>query len=178
MPRIYLVSSERYNSSKKDSGAWIDIKGSDTRKGILRRLRDELDLTSAEFDSGELDYAIHDYEDFLSLKINEHDTIGFIIQVVDLIERETNVDLILTLLGDGFCESLEAAVEFHNNNYVGEYTDIDDYVIELVEKGAFGEVPPALEFYIDNAALGRDMELNGDIITHDSNGHVNIWRAA
>ena len=49
------------------------------------------------------------------------------------------------------------------DNYLGEHASLADYAREIMEETT--EIPPQLENYIDYEAIGRDMELNGDVFT-------------
>ena len=48
-------------------------------------------------------------------------------------------------------------------SYAGEYESLADLARELTEETS--EVPEHLALYIDYEAMGRDMELNGDLFT-------------
>ena len=48
------------------------------------------------------------------------------------------------------------------DNYAGEYRCLADFAEELTRETGT-EIPKALEYYIDWAAMGRDLELNGDV---------------
>ncbi|RAN36970.1 antirestriction protein ArdA, partial [Hyphomonas sp. GM-8P] len=50
------------------------------------------------------------------------------------------------------------------DDYAGEYRSIADFAEELTRECGT-EIPASLQYYIDWDAMGRDMELNGDIFT-------------
>ena len=50
------------------------------------------------------------------------------------------------------------------DNYWGEFENLEEYARNLIEYTG-GEIPNHLANYIDYAAMGRDMEMSGDIFT-------------
>lgn len=50
------------------------------------------------------------------------------------------------------------------DDYAGEFESLADFAEGLTRQTAAG-VPDHLEYYIDWQAMGRDMELNGDVFT-------------
>lgn len=51
--------------------------------------------------------------------------------------------------------------------YIGEMSAAD-YAEELLEDGAFGDIPEAVRYYIDTDAIARDLEMGGDIFTTEN----------
>ncbi len=62
-----------------------------------------------------------------------------------------------------FDEDIELAVKALEEDYCGEYRTLAVYVQELTEETT--EIPQQLQSYIDYEAMGRDMEINGDLFT-------------
>ncbi len=67
-----------------------------------------------------------------------------------------------------FCGNLDQAREAREDHYCGEYASLADFAQEITEETT--EIPPALAYYIDYKAMARDMELNGDVFTVETEG--------
>ena len=50
------------------------------------------------------------------------------------------------------------------DNHAGEYRSLADFAEEITRETG-PEIPAALQYYIDWEAMGRDLELNGDVFT-------------
>lgn len=70
-----------------------------------------------------------------------------------------------------YYSDLEEAKTAAEENYCGCYKSLVDYAQELTEET--GDIPQHLEYYIDYECMGRDMEMNGDIITIET-GHEEV----
>jgi len=51
-------------------------------------------------------------------------------------------------------------------NYAGEFTSLEDFAHEYTESTGL-KIPAQLQNYIDYDAMGRDLELSGDILLID-----------
>lgn len=61
--------------------------------------------------------------------------------------------------------------------FAGEWRNLAEYAEELVADGCFGPVPDgSLAFYVDYEAIGRDLELGGDVWTASAPGGVFVFR--
>jgi len=53
------------------------------------------------------------------------------------------------------------------DSYVGCYDDLEAYAYELIENtGELSQIPENLRYYFDYASFARDLELGGDVWTH------------
>jgi hypothetical protein len=52
---------------------------------------------------------------------------------------------------------------------------LTEYAEHLVDEGAYGEIPKALEYYINCEAIGRDLRLNGDVSAEEFDGTYYIF---
>ena len=82
---------------------------------------------------------------------------------------ETNGKLGANLLARWY--DLEQACEAVEGAYHGCYTSVADFAQELTEDTT--AIPESLRYYIDYEAMGRDMELSGDIYTIET-GHDKV----
>ena len=72
--------------------------------------------------------------------------------------------------------NLDDAIRAAESSYCGCYASLTDYARELTEKCT--EIPAALVHYIDYEAMGRHMELSGDVFTVETSYHkVHIFRS-
>ena len=47
-------------------------------------------------------------------------------------------------------------------DYAGEYRNLEEFAAELTEQSGV-KIPGTIAHYVDYEAMGRDMELNGDV---------------
>ena len=64
---------------------------------------------------------------------------------------------------DSFHGDLEQATEALDDSYVGQYESLAGFADELTQGKI--EEPQSLTLYIDYEAMGRDLELGGEILT-------------
>ncbi|MBC52740.1 MAG: antirestriction protein [Gammaproteobacteria bacterium] len=150
--RIYVADLAAYNSNVLH-GKWIEV--SDDPDSI----RDEIQaMLQASPMAGAEEHVIHDYEGFAGYPVAEYESIEALCQVADYLSKfpEFGGEL-LNLLGD-WDEARRVADEGH----CGYYASLADYAEELTEQ--CGEVPEHLAPYLDYESMGRDMELNGDLL--------------
>lgn len=113
------------------------------------------------------EYAIHDYEGFGPFTVSEYSSVVEVVRMAEILTKsdsEDNKYAIDFLAGiyddlDLIQDKLEDVQIFHGSR--------GDYAQELTE--CCYEVPEYLLYYINYDAMGRDMEINGEIseIEHD-----------
>jgi len=152
--RIYVACLAAYNSGYLH-GAWIDA--AQEPWAIHDAVRVMLAASPVE---GAEEWAIHDYEGFGGVRIEEYT--GF--------ERVSEIALFLAEHGeigaavlDHYCGDLDEAREALADRHLGAYASLADYAQEVTEEST--AIPHALRYYIDYAAMARDAELNGDLFT-------------
>ena len=152
-PKIYVACLAAYNAGILH-GEWIDA--SQEIDEIWNELRSM--LASSPVENAE-EWAIHDYEGFGSLRLSEYEGIESAHELACFIEEngEFGAELLSHFCGD--LDDAKTALE----NYMGCYERLADYARELTEDSI--EIPKSLEFYIDYEAMGKDMEMSGDVFT-------------
>jgi len=105
------------------------------------------------------EWAIHDFEGFEGAEIGEYTSIETVIKLAEFVSEHGELGGKLLAHFGGDLEDAEAAFE----NYAGQHMSLADFVQELTEETT--EIPQSLVYYIDYAAMARDMELNGDLFT-------------
>ncbi len=108
--------------------------------------------------AGAEEWAIHDYEGFGKIRIEEFANFDHVsaLAMFSAVHGEVGAALLDHCNGD-----LGEAQEAMADRYMGEHTSLADYLQELTEESTF--IPQALRYYIDWQAMARDAELNGDL---------------
>ncbi len=114
--------------------------------------------------------ATRHYEGFEGAPISEWTSFKRIAELAQFIEEHGELG---GKLLEHFCGDLEeasAALE----DYSGEHKSLEYFAIELTEQTG-PEIPKGLEPYIDYAAMGRDMEMSGDIFTIEACFQIHVF---
>ena len=152
-PRIYVACLAAYNNGCLH-GRWIDAT---TPDGIMSEVRAML-ADSPLLDADE--WAIHDYEGFEGANLSEDASFETVCALAEFISEHGPLGAkVHRHYGDDL-EQARAAFD----DYAGEYRSVADFAEELTRESGT-EIPTSLQYYIDWDAMGREMELNGDIFT-------------
>lgn len=156
-PRIYVACLAAYNSGYLH-GAWIDASPDAWAiwDGINAMLK-----TSPVPDAEE--FAIHDYEGFGGVRIEEYTGVNRIATIAGFLEAHGELAALVLAYYSGDIEEAQAAME---DRYLGSYGTLADYVQDVTEATTF--IHDSLRYYIDWQAMARDAELNGDFFTIES----------
>ena len=152
--QIYVACLAAYNGGSLH-GKWIDATlGEDhIYKEVMAMLK-----SSPEPDAEE--WAIHDYEGFEGAPISEWDSFSDIAAFAEFIKEYGELGGKLLSHFGGDLEDAKKAMD----EYQGEHISIAMFAQQLTEDCGT-EIPDHLSFYIDYSAMGRDMEMTGDIFT-------------
>ena len=158
--RIYVACLAAYNNGHLH-GKWIDATQGETH--IQNQVKAMLESSP---EHGAEEWAVHDYEGFEGAPISEWDSFERIANLAEFIEEHGALGGKLLEHFGGDLEDAKTAFD----NYWGEFETLEECARNLTEDVGT-EIPTHLENYIDYAAMGRDMEMSGDIftveITHD-----------
>lgn len=151
-PRIYVACLSAYSNGYLH-GAWIDAAQEpwsiyDDVKAML--------ATSPI--AGAEEWAIHDYEDFGGVRIEEYTGFERVSALAGFIVEHGEIGAALL---DYFSGDLDEAQQAITDRYMGEHASLADYVQELTEETT--PIPQPLRFYIDWHGMARDAELNGEL---------------
>lgn len=152
--RIYVACLAAYNGGRLH-GRWISVaKGED-------HIWDEVRAMLAESPEPEADeWAIHDYENFEGANLSEYASFESVCALAQFIDERGRLGAkVYSHFGDDL-EQARAAFD----DYAGEFQSLADFATDLTEQTG-PEIPSAFQYYIDWQAMGRDMELNGDVFT-------------
>jgi antirestriction protein len=163
-PRIYIACLAAYNSGYLH-GDWVDVSDEDEINEAIKRILESSPVEDAE------EWAVHDYDNFFGLDLGEYSGITQVVEAAKFLAEHGKLGAKLI---DYFGNDLEEAKRVMDECYLGEYESLKDYARELTEETR--EVPKYLEYYIDYASMGEDMELIGDIFTIETGyGEVHIF---
>ena len=150
--RVYIANLGKYNEGEL-VGAWstppIDFDEVKERIG----LNDQYE-----------EYAIHDYE--LPFNIDEYTPIEEVNRLCEMVEElpeylQEELSELQSYFG-----SIEELCEHQDDIlYYPDCSDMEDAARYLLsETGMLGEVPERLQNYIDYAAYGRDLQMEGNFV--------------
>lgn len=152
--RVFIVNLGYYNQGKP-TGKWF------TPPLYPDAIAEQLELKN---DSEE--YAIHDYE--APFEIDRFDSIDEINRKYAALERLEEYDFgsdVSALIGEWFRSIEELAENAGDIVMYKGLSNMAEFAQEAVESGAiFGDLPDAVQRYIDYEAIGRDLELEGNYL--------------
>lgn len=152
-PRIYVACLAAYNNGILH-GAWIEATEAWSMWEATRDMLAKSPISDAE------EWAIHDYEGFASIRINEYDSFERVAELAAFIAEHGALGAELI---DHFCGALDEARRALEDRHLGQYQSLADYVQMVTEETI--AIPEALHYYVDYDAMARDAELNGDLFT-------------
>ena len=160
-PAIYVACLAAYNNGILHGATiWADDADQmqeDTSAMLAR---------SPEPDAEE--WAIHDYAGFKGARIEEYQSFESVAEIAAFIEARGALGAkVLEHFGQDLDDARRAF-----EDYCGEFESLADYAEELTADCGT-QIPESLRHYIDYAAMGRDMEINGDVFTVET-GHAEI----
>lgn len=153
-PRIYVACLAAYNNGYLH-GAWIDAaQDSSAISAAVQQMLSASPIAGAE------EWAIHDFEGFGDIRIEEYASFE---RVSDLAVFLDEHGVLGSAILDHYSGDLEAAEEALTERHLGAHGSLADYLQELTEETI--SIPASLRSYIDYEAMARDAELNGDLFT-------------
>lgn len=153
-PRIYVADLAAYNAGMLH-GRWIDAtQDIESIRAEVLALLERSPVSDAE------EYAIHSYEGFGDFSISEHEGLKSAHKKALFIKEHQELGAAVL---NHWCGDIKQAKEALSEHYAGQHHSLADYAQELTEETT--KIPNKLLYYIDYDAMGRDMELNGDIYT-------------
>jgi len=156
-PAIYVACLAAYNNGILH-GETIRAEDADDMRRDTRAMLARSPIPDAE------EWAIHDYAGFEGARIEEYSSFESVAEIAAFIEERGEVGAkVLEHYGQDLDDARKAF-----EDYRGAFTSLEGYAFGVVEDCG-PEVPEAFRHYIDWAAMGRDMELNGDVFTVDAN---------
>lgn len=152
-PRIFVACLAAYNNGQLH-GRWIEATTPNEIEGEVRAMLAASPVPNAE------EWAIHDFEGLEGASLSEYASFE---TVCTLAEFVIELGRLGAKLYRHFGDDLEQARAAFDD-YAGEFQSLADFAEGITRETGAG-VPDHLEYYIDWQAMGRDMELNGDVFT-------------
>ena len=161
-PAIYVACLASYNAGTLH-GAWVWAdQGADAMRDATRA------MLARSTEPGAEEWAIHDFAGFEGARVEEYASFDTVAELAEFIaERGELGAKLLEHYGGDLSDARERFEE-----YRGAFESVADYARELVEDCG-PKVPDALRHYIDWESMGRDMAINGDILTIEA-GHRSV----
>ncbi len=174
-PAIYVASLADYNNGVLH-GTWLDA----ARDPEV--IHADIDAMLARSrDPGAEEWAIHDFEQFGSWKVHEHDSIERVSRIARNIAEHGYAYAAWVDVFDGEEASLDT--DSFSEAYLGHFDSVQDYVEHMADDLGYeqelAKLPEYLQAYtrIDYAALARDLELSGEVAAvRDPTGGVWLFR--
>jgi antirestriction protein len=172
-PRIYVASLSDYNAGRL-YGIWLEADQDP------EELHDAITgmLCASPMGKQAEEWAIHDFEGFNGLHLGEWEDLKHVSRVAKGIVEHGIAFAHWTMAAED--EELDKFEEA----YLGHWPSMTDYALDLlddygIESAIERDVPESLQPYIkvDAEALGRDLELGGDVSTFEGDAGVYVFRA-
>jgi antirestriction protein len=163
-PKIYVACLASYNAGKL-FGKWIDA--SQSAEAIQEEIREMLKGSPEPFAE---EWAIHDYEGFEGIRLDEYESIGKVAELAKLIQEHGEAFAAYA----GYVGLDYATAEGFEEAYSGEWGSEEEFAEDLMRE--CHEIPEHLEFYIDYEKFARDLFINDYFSAEASGGGVYVFR--
>jgi antirestriction protein len=183
VPRIYVACLASYNSSVLH-GRWIDVDDEETMRGEIAAILRESRFPNVTVDCPECDgqgcddcktgkvpsaeeWAVHDFEGFGEIAVGEYPSLAELAALAQVIEQHGE-----PFLAWAANETDNREPEEFLESFLGEFDDLADYVARQWEESGWKEDNQWWHptRYVNWEAMGRDLELNGEVWTARSDG--------
>lgn len=165
-PKIYVACLAAYNQGILH-GAWIEARQE------VEDIEAEISaMLAASPIKGAEEWEIHDSQGFHG--IYAHIDLAKVSKIAQALSEANDPKLLAEL--HEFLDNIDIdeTVEFFQDNYIGLYKDLGYFAADWCEQCGT-EIPKFFANYIDYDAMGRDMELSGDIITIQDCHEIHVF---
>jgi antirestriction protein len=152
--QVYVACLAAYNNGCLH-GAWMDAA-----REPWALYDDVKAMLAASPITGAEEWAVHDYEGFGGIRIEESTGLDAVAELACFIAEKGEVGAALL---DHFGGELIEARAVIADSYLGAHASLADYVQDATEETT--SIPESLRSYIDWRAMARDAELSGDLFT-------------
>ncbi len=171
-PRIYVASLSDYNNGILH-GTWIDAAQElEELSAEVARMLAQSQVPGAE------EYAIHDYEGFGGVRLDEHETLRTVSRLANgIVEHGEALALLAAYASLDDLDFLEAAIR---DSYLGMWESLDDFVSHVVDdmgiETYIEHAPASYRQYltIDRDKLAGNLEMELTIL-EGSGGRVHVF---
>jgi len=162
-PRIYVACLASYNAGHLH-GEWIDATDAETIREAIQAMLKRSPCPGAE------EWAIHDFEGFGAIRLDESEDIDRVAELGALIaEHEEAFAAYADHVGVDF-----ATEEGFEDAYCGEWESEEAYGEHVFEELYANDLPDHIAAYIDYAAFARDLFIN-DCFSVESPSRVYVF---
>jgi antirestriction protein len=190
-PRIYVASLSDYVGGRLH-GVWVESVDLDVVQEAVAKLLSESPLVATSGavdpqpstvnakDGLDLETAIHDFEGFGSYRLHEYDSLELTCAMGAAILEHGIVfaDFVGHLGAPKDADEVADLVERFQEAYQGEFDSLEDWAEQFLEDtGGLKDAPKSFRPYIDLEKWADDAQMNGDIITSEEGGKVNVFWA-
>lgn len=163
-PKIYVACLAAYNNGHLHE-IWLDADQDvdDLQASIAEMLRLSPEPNAEE-------YAIHDFEDFGTLRISEHDSVKSVSAWAKFIVAHEEIGAALIVYYDG---DIDQATTMMEDCYHGAYDSESEFVEDFLEQTGT-EIPENLRFYIDYEKMAKDWFIS-DFFSLRADGEVHVF---
>lgn len=167
--RIYVACLASYNNAVLH-GTWIDVTGK-----LTEELQDEVNAMLASSPTpGAEEFAIHDYEGFGKISLNEYEPLATVVQLAELLDEHGEAFEVAY----DYQSNLEDTVSMCTEAYCGCWRSVKEYVENYIEDtGMLKDVPDFAARYFDFDSYAHDLECGGDIIALEGREGVHIFNS-
>jgi antirestriction protein len=153
-PKIYVACLAAYASGVLH-GAWVDAA-----QDAWALYDDVKEMLAASPITGVEEWAIHDYEGFGGVRIEEYTGLDRVAEIAAFIVEHGAIGAALL---DHYSGDIDEAREAMAERYCGTHASLADYVQDLTEETT--AIPSTLRHYIDWQAMARDAEMSGELFS-------------
>jgi len=173
VPRIYVASLSDYNEGRLH-GVWLDAaQDVDTLASVVTAMLADSTSPSAE------EYAIHDFENFGPLRLDEHESLATVSRIaIGIAEHGPAFAHFASLVGTSDLERLD----HFEDAYFGHFDSLEEYATSVVDDlGYFDEIdksiPDSFRPYVtfDVGLFAHDLENSGDVAVSEGDGGVYLF---
>lgn len=160
MIKIYVACLASYNNGFLH-GKWFDLDkfsdADDLREAITNEVLESKDNpTTLKYGETCEEFAIHDYEAPKGCDIGEYSDLDSLMEMNEILSDD-NGEIIIALKSHVGLDSLEAAKEYYDENYSGEFKSDIDFAEEIAEQCFDSEAMKSIGRYFDYESYARDL---------------------
>lgn len=145
-PSIYVACLAAYNNGYLH-GKWLDAnQDADALYAEIKNILSSSPIADSE------KFAIHDYEDFGEISIDEYTSIETVSSLATFVVEHGELGAAVLAHADG---DIDEASRLLDGCYHGEYESEEDFAISFAENTM--TIPDYLSYYIDYEKMARDL---------------------
>lgn len=164
-PKIYIACLAAYNNGYLH-GAWINAnQDTEALYEEVKNILAKSPIPNAE------EFAIHDYEGFGDININEYTGLEKVSEWANFIMEHNELGLAVLGYTNG---DIEEARKLLDECYHGEHASEEEFAYYWVHEVDGREIPAYLEHYIDYKAMAYDFFIN-DFFSIEVNHRVYVF---